>query len=118
MSYRDDEYYIALEKLIQSAGVSVEYGKVPDDSIDGEIWARADPDSMQILMPDEDVFPDAATACKTLGHEMGHIITRVDSVDGDPVRRTIEETTCDLVGAYLFRLAELIAENEAEKIWR
>ena len=115
--YREDVTYQTLEQIIESAGVSVRYGTVHSDPIDGEIWARSDIDAKLILMPDRDVFPDIETACRILGHEMGHIMTGLDSVDGDPALREINERTCDLIGAYLYRLADMTADHEAEKLW-
>lgn len=52
--YRNYEVYKALEKIITSAGVEIIYQEVPDDSIDGEIWARADTNANAIMMPDND----------------------------------------------------------------
>lgn len=115
MTYRNYPVYDALEKLIESAGVAITYQEVPDDSIDGAIWARSDPESKEIMMPDaDDAFPDEDTACLILGHEMGHILTGVDSPDA-PDERRMNEAICDQVGVYLFRLACMIAENEVER---
>lgn len=115
--YKDYSVYQALEKLIISAGVTVEYRKVPDDAIDGEIWARADCDARKIMMPDDEAFPDDDTATLILGHEMGHIISGNESPD-DPVDRKQNEAECDLIGVYLYKLALMIAENEAEKMFK
>lgn len=115
--YRKDPIYMELESLINSAGVSVIYSSVHDDHIDGAIWARTDRDSMTILMPDSDEFPNTETACMILGHEMGHILSGKDSVDY-PVERQISEATCDLIGAYLYRLAEMIAGDKLERSMR
>lgn len=115
MEYRNYPVYAALERLIESAGVTITYQEVPDDSIDGAIWARSDPESKEIMMPDaDDAFPDEDTACLILGHEMGHILTGVDSPDA-PDERRMNEAICDQVGVYLFRLACMIAENEVER---
>ncbi len=115
MSYRDNDTYKALENIVMNAGVTVVYRDVPDDPIDGAIWARADPDSNRITMPmDDNAFPDDETACLILGHEMGHILTNLDSPD-DPIERRKNEAVCDLVGVYLFRLAEETASFQAEK---
>ena len=115
--YRNDVVYQTLERIIKAAGVSITYRRVHDDPIDGAIWARSDIDAMAIMMPDTDEFPDAVKAGLILGHEMGHIITGVDSPD-DPSQRAINEHTCDLVGAYLYKLAEMTAGYEAEAIFR
>lgn len=112
--YREDAVYKALEQLIKSAGVSVSYGKVPEDRIDGEIWARADGEAQSILMPEEDNFPSAERAALMLGHEMGHILSGLDSPDA-PEDRVKNEAVYDLIGAYLFKLAEMIAGYEQEK---
>lgn len=113
--YRENEVYIVLEELIKSAGVTVRYENVPDDSIDGAIWARSDTDLNSIMMPDDpDSFPDEETACKILGHEMGHILAGLDSPD-EPAERENNEATCDLVGHCLYKLAEMIVEAKAEK---
>jgi len=111
MLYKNYPVYIALKKLIESAGVRVVYQEVPDDHIDGAIWARTDINSQTIMMPDSDDFPDFDTACLILGHEMGHILTRVDSPDV-PDERRMNEAICDQVGVYLYRLACMIAEND------
>ena len=117
MDYRKDETYMALERIIEDAGVTIAYGFVPDDSIDGSIWARTDDEAMEILMPEDgEAFPDSVTACRILGHEFSHILTGLDSPDGDPVKREINERTCDIVGALLCKLAEMTAEHEAERV--
>ena len=119
MNYRNDAVYMSLVKIIEAAGITIQYGKVHDDSIDGEIWARADSQSRVILMPDDGAaFPDAETACIILGHEMAHILTGLESIDYNPPIRQINERTCDLIGAYLYRLADMTAETEAENIFR
>ena len=112
--YQKDLVYIELEKLITEAGVKIMYDHVHDDAIDGAIWARSDYEAMRILMPDTDEFPDPETACLILGHEMGHILSRVDSPD-NPVERQKNEAICDLIGSYLYRLAEMIAGEKLEK---
>ena len=114
--YRNNPTYIALETLIRQSGVSIKYSDVYDDPIDGAIWARADYEGRMIMMPDTDEFPDAQTATLILGHEMGHILSGLDSPD-DPIQRRINEATCDQIGAYLSRLAEMIAGFEAEQIF-
>lgn len=116
MEYRNNEIYIKLEQIIESAGVTIEYGIVPNDSIDGNIWARSDERAMKIIMPTEDVFSDEVTACRILGHEFAHILGRIPSVDYDPVRREVDERSCDAIGAYMVRLAEMIVGHEAESI--
>ena len=115
--YRKDLVYIELERLIEEAGVHITYEKVHDDSIDGAIWARSDYNTDAIMMPDTDEFPDAQTACLILGHEMGHILSRIDSPD-DPVERRKNEAEVDLIGVYLFKLAERIAGEKQEKLYR
>lgn len=113
--WRKDEVYQALVKIIENAGVRITYATVPDDAIDGAIWARSDTDAMAIMMPEaEDAFPNAETACLILGHEMGHILTGADSPD-EPITRRENEAVCDFIGAQLTRLAELTAGYEAEK---
>lgn len=118
MSYRESEVYQALERIIENAGVSIKYAAVHDDPIDGEIWARSDIYAKKIIMPDKDVFPDEETACRVLGHEMGHIMTGLESIDGDPAIREINERTCDLIGAYLYRLAEMTLEHDYEEMFK
>ena len=114
-NYRENEVYQTLEKIIERAGISITYEKVHDDSIDGEIWARNDGVN-SIMMPEEaDSFPDEETACRVLGHEMGHIMTGLHSIDGWPTVREINERTCDLIGAYLYRLAEMTYEQEIKE---
>ena len=116
MKYRDDPVYIQLEKIIEKAGVKIIYDRVHSDGIDGEVWARTDSDSCNILMPDTEAFPDEKTACLILGHEMGHILTGLDSPD-DPIERRYNEAECDQIGVYLYKLAEMTAGHEAEKIF-
>lgn len=119
MEYREGEVYQVLERIIKNAGVTIRYTAVHDDPIDGEIWARSDIESMSILMPDDgEAFPDEGTACQILGHEMGHIMTGLESVDYDPAIREINERTCDLIGSYLYRLAELTYENDCAEAFR
>ena len=110
--------YQALERLIESAGVKIMYEEVPDDHIDGAIWARSDLDMNAIMMPDsDDAFPDEQTACMILGHEMGHILTRLDSPDL-VYERQLNEAKCDIVGVYLAKFAEMIAGTEIERsVW-
>lgn len=115
MSYRDDDIYQELERIIRDAGITIEYRCVPDDSIDGAIWARSDDEALCIIMPDDpEAFPSTEKACNILGHEMGHIITGLDSPD-DPVKREENEKTCDQVGIYLTKLAEMTAGYKAEQ---
>lgn len=119
MDYREGIVYQVLERIIKNAGVTIKYDKVHDDSIDGEIWARSDIESKSILMPDdEEAFPDEAMACQILGHEMGHIMTGLESVDYDPTIREINERTCDLIGLYLYRLAEFTYENDCAEAFK
>lgn len=117
MKYRNDETYKALEKIITAAGVDIVYRKVPNDCIDGEIWARSDDGGMSIMMPDEDVFPNEETACLILGHEMGHILSGLDSPDYPSDRRR-NEAVCDLIGVYLYKLAEMTAGTELERVFQ
>lgn len=115
MEYREGIVYKTLEKIIKSAGVDIIYTEVPDDSIDGAIWARSDYFLNKIMMPNNgDAFPDEVTACCILGHEMGHIITKLDSSD-IPDERMFNEAECDKIGVYLYRLAQMIADYEFEK---
>ena len=114
MGYRDNLIYTVLEELVKAAGVNIIYQEVPNDQIDGEIWARADYNMNAIMMPDaDDAFPDDDTACLILGHEMGHIMMRVDSPD-DPSERRMNEAVCDQIGVYLYKLACMIAEKKME----
>ena len=94
--YRENNVYRIMEKLITSAGVEIIYQEVPNDHIDGAIWARSDIDSRMIMMPDKDVFGNDETACLILGHEMGHILANVDSPDV-PAERRKNEAICDLI---------------------
>ena len=112
--YREDLVYHALENLCNTAGVKVMYESVPDVSIDGEIWARADCEGRMIMMPDSDCFDSAARATLILGHEMGHILTGVDSTD-DVAMRVRNEAICDLAGWLLHNLAEMIASEKLMK---
>ena len=114
MSYRDDATYKTLEKMCHDAGIKIVYQPVPDDSIDGEIWARADCDSCRIMMPDSDCFDSDERACLILGHEMAHILTGADSPDVLP-ERVKNEAICDLLGYHLYTLADMIAGHDAEQ---
>lgn len=115
MDYREDETYKELEKIIGAAGVKIQYCDVPDDSIDGAIWARSDIDGNIIIMPnDGKAFPDSETACNILGHEMGHILSGLESVDQKTERR-INEAVCDLIGCYLTRLADMTVGYRTEQ---
>lgn len=118
MNYRTGLIYQMLEKIITDAGIRIIYQEVPADSIDGEIWARADYDNNTIMMPESpDSFPNEETACLILGHEMGHILSRLDSTD-NPVERRKNEAICDIIGTYLYKLAELTAGEELERqLW-
>lgn len=114
-SYRGDPVYIALEKLCKAAGVTVIYQEVPDDSIDGAIWARAECDMRAVMMPQEDdAFPSAEKAGHILGHELAHVLLDIDSPD-DIIQREQNEAICDFVGVAYYRLAESIAMNESEQ---
>ena len=118
MNYRIDEVYKTLEKIIRDAGVEITYQNVHDDCIDGEIWARSDIESRIIMMPEDgDAFPDIETACRILGHEMWHIMTELESFDGMPSIREVNERTCDYIGALLYRLADMTQEHEIEEAW-
>ena len=117
MSYRNNDTYKALENIIQAAGVEIVYKDIPDDCIKGECWARTDSEGMRIEMPANDVFDSEEQACAILGHEMGHILTELDSSD-DPIESARNEAMCDLVGVYLAKLAEMTACYEAERIFR
>lgn len=114
MKYREDLVYQEMERLIEGAGVKIIYCQVPGDSIDGAIWARSDTDANMIMMPDSDVFPNDEKACLILGHEMGHVLSSVDSPDL-PVERTWNEALCDMIGVYLYKLAEMRAGYKLEK---
>ena len=114
LKYRHDSVYMALERLCTEAGIKIVYQTVPDDSIDGEIWARSDVTMQTIIMPDQDCFDCNERAGLILGHEMAHIITGLGSPDYQPERMK-NEAICDLLGSQLYRLAEMIAVAEAEK---
>lgn len=109
MSYRDSEYYRMLEHLIEDAGVKIIYEEVPNDSIDGEILARADINGRSIMMPNNESLGDE-DAMLVLGHEMGHILTGTDSPD-EPVSRLRNESECNLVGVLLTELAIMMYEK-------
>ena len=114
MPWKSDPVYKTLEGIAQAAGIRIQYQSVPDDRIDGAIWARSDADSLSIMMPeDERAFPNAETACLILGHEIGHILSALDSPD-EPAERRKNEAVCDLIGYYLFQLALRMHETEIE----
>lgn len=110
--YAEDAVYKILSDWIESAGVRIIYQSVPDDPLDGEIWARSDYNS--IMMPvEDDAFPDAWKAACILGHEMAHILTGLDSPDDE--QRAHNETVCDEVGKALAEFASRRWEKEMEK---
>lgn len=115
--YRYDPVYRALEKLCADAGIRIVYQTIPDDPIDGEVWARADADGQSIMMPDQDCFDCAERAALILGREMSHIITGLHSLDYLP-ERVRDEAVCDLLGSHLYSPAEMIASAEIEKTFR
>lgn len=39
MDYKQGQVYRTLEGIIENAGIKVVYDTVPDDAIDGAIWA-------------------------------------------------------------------------------
>lgn len=96
-NYRHDSVYMTLERLCADAGIRIVYQAVPDDSIDGEIWARSDMECQSIMMPDQDCFDCDERAGLILGHEMAHIITGLGSPDYLP-ERIKNEAVCDLLG--------------------
>ena len=115
VDYKTDLVYQALEEILQNAGMKIIYEEVPDDRIDGAIWARSDYD--KIMMPKApEAFPDPETACCILGHEAGHILSGIDSPDIPSLRRK-NEAVCDLIGCYLYELALRTAEKKQKDIW-
>ena len=107
--YKSNPEYKALETILKNAGMTIIYQDVSDG-------ARSDYESMSIVMPEApDAFPNIQVACATLGHEAGHILTRLDSVDWPPEERIRNEAICDLIGVYLYKLAEMTAGFEIEK---
>lgn len=100
--YTKDPTYKALEEILLNAGIKITYAEVPDDRIDGAIWARSDVN--EIMMPNTDEFPDEETACLILGHEAGHLLSGLESPDIPSFRRK-NEAVCDLIGYYLYQLA-------------
>ena len=114
MNWKLDPVYKTLEGIAQDAGIRIQYQTVTDDRIDGEIWARADCNLNAIMMPaDESAFPDTETACLILGHEIGHILSTLESTD-EPAERRKNEAICDLIGYYLFQLALRTYETKIE----
>ena len=113
--YAEYPAYRELVALLGNAGITVSYGDVWADSIDGDIWARTDAESRHILMPAAaDSFTDSETATVILGHEAAHILLALDSPDA-PADRCINEAQCDYVGGVLFKLAEMTAGARAER---
>ena len=116
MEWRNDPVYQTLEAIASNAGIRIVYQCVPDDAIDGAIWARSDGYG-SVMMPDnDDAFDDAETACLVLGHEIGHILAGVDSPD-QPAERRKNEAICDLIGYYLFQLAVHTYEKQEYDAW-
>ena len=127
MDYRENETYKALEKILQNAGVKIDYLDIPED-----IHGRTHAEDLYIQMPeDPEAYKEHSDdyAALILGHEAGHILS--NPYVCDPVKRTVwnnekyiteDETTlvnnealADLIGVYLYRLADLTATKEAEQ---
>jgi hypothetical protein len=115
MDYRQGKIYATLERIIQDAGITVRYCNIPNDSIWGACLARSSDQDECIEMPDNgDAFQDEISACLVLGHEMGHLLTGQGNSD-EPDKRYIIEGTCDCIGAWLYRLADMTAATAAER---
>lgn len=109
MKYRDDDVYKMLEEIIVNAGVEIMYMNIP-----AEDAGRSDTEGLIIQMPDKDIFESEMQAALVLGHEMGHILIG-DRKEYD-LRDHVEiESTCDLIGAYLYKLAEMSAGTRLER---
>ncbi len=115
--YTSDPVYRALENLCDNAGVRVVYTHVPDDAIKGALWARADQQARCIEMPNEDCFESPIQAALVLGHELSHIVAEIESVD-DYAQSPLHESMCDMLGSFLYKLAEMIAMESSNSTWR
>ena len=119
MDYRDDRIYQQLHELIRMAGVNITYDVIPQEpeecvSAMAYIMREESREHGTIIMPiDGEAFPDADTACIALGHEMGHILAQISGSDCDTEGlRKIREINCELIGAYLVRLAEMMVNTK------
>ena len=107
--YRNDEVYQKLVEIAEAAGIKIEYTHLED------VWGRRRAEDTVIQMSDDgDYYPNELKTAMTLGHEIGHILTGNESTL-DPIEEVRRECECDLVGYYLYRLAELMAGYEAER---
>ena len=114
--YAQGMVYKALVEILEMAGFEITYQNVPNDPIDGAIWARSD-EFGRIIMPEEDeAFPDEETACLILGHEAGHALSHRDSPDIPSIRRA-NEAVCDLIGCYLYELALRVYEKKMKTLF-
>lgn len=100
--------------FVNRQGVSVRYTTVLNDQLDGELWARSSGQNLAIEMPDSDCFEQQEQAILVLGHELAHLVSRIDSSD-NPVESVKNEAACDLLGSYFYNLAEMIAAHKAEQ---
>lgn len=127
MSYRDNAIYKALEKILQNAGIKIDYADIP-----GDIYGGTHAEDLYIQMPeDPEAYQEHSEeyAAMVLGHEAGHILS--NPYIKDPVTRTRvknevfiteneairvqNEALCDLIGVYLYTLADLTAAEDMEK---
>ena len=115
--YTSDLVYRALENLCDNAGIRVVYTHVPDDAIKGELWARANQQARLIEMPNDDCFESPIQAALVLGHELSHIVAEIDSVD-DYALSPLHESMCDMLGSFLYKLAEMIAMENSNSVWK
>jgi len=108
--YTDNVVYQTLEQLCIDAGVSLNYVNVQS-----EIFARAQEQAQIIEMPENDTFDNPEHAALVLGHEMGHVLMGPDMQNFNQGQRVLIEAECDRIGVYLYRLAEMIAGENAER---
>lgn len=106
MRYTEHPAYIILENLVKSAGIKIEYVKdIPDYD-----YARSKDDIIQMPFTD-DAFESVDHACMVLGHEVGHILSGLETEDALELK-VHNEAVCDLIGVYLYRLAERMWEKK------
>lgn len=118
--YARNAAFKALVKICENAGCNVEF----TDNISYGI-TEADPDMRVIQMPISYEYKSEENAGAMLGHELAHILVDEFYVPDDKKNEyaklfpnDLKENDCDKIGVALYKLAELTAEYEAEKIFR
>lgn len=124
-AYTKDTVYQELIKICESAGSKIIYTKINDK------FAGRTNKFDCIEMPGEYCFKSDETATKVLAHELGHCLCENSSAtylkafenlidaakqysEVDKFLDQCEELICDLVGEFLYALAERIATRGSD----